>query len=350
MKEDITLKQIVDLILREKIIILAVTITAVIVSGFYSYFIIKPVYEAKVTFLIKEDLPHIDTTHFFNTMQEVTNISMSNPETCQSYLKDPDFLSSVIEELNLRETYDVDNLGSSLHISWQEEDTFYLISRQRDPRLAADIANTAAMSFIDYVKKQESQVIEVFIDFVLLQKEKSRRHLDDSLKELNAFLVEPGGLLELGLDIDSKKETLISLKSRLLELELKQDLDITLEEKDSVKKLQLENNIDQLQTEVKELQMEYMDKQITQEVFQQELDSHKSDYLFWAGLYAVVQIVQSHEISKYSLTITAPASAPEYPIAGNIFGNISTALVLGLILGVCLAFFRKYWQDLNQHK
>ncbi len=350
MKEDINLKQIVDLILREKIIIAAVTITAMIISGFYSYFIIKPVYEAKITFHIREEIPHFDAFHFFNTMQEVINIPTCNLETCQSYLKDPDFLSSVIEELNLRETYDVDKLRSSLHIRWQEEDTFHLISRQRDPKLAADIANTAAESFIDYVKKQESQGIEVFIDFILLQKEKSRMHLDDSLKELNAFLVESGGVLELGLDIDSKKETLISLKSRLLELELKQDLDITLEEKTSVEKLQLEKTIDQLQTEVKELKPEYMDKQITQEVFQQEVDSHKSDYLYWSGLYAAAQIVQSQEISKYGLTTTAPASFSESPIAGNPLRNISTALILGLIFGVFLAFFRKYWQDLNQHK
>ncbi|AYO31451.1 hypothetical protein D2962_13355 [Biomaibacter acetigenes] len=57
MEEEISLRELIEVLLRGKWIIAAITIIAMLVSGIFSFFIISPTYEARTTLMVSPLVP-----------------------------------------------------------------------------------------------------------------------------------------------------------------------------------------------------------------------------------------------------------------------------------------------------
>jgi capsular polysaccharide biosynthesis protein len=160
---EIDLREYIMLLWNNKFFIGSVVIIAILIAFAYSTFIIEPVYEAKSTLLI--------LTPRYTTSLEVESFSI---DTYRNLATTDSIKQKVINDLDLRnesgERYSADQLDGMMSIeilASEENDNgdaplIELRVKNRDPELAANIANAWAKNFIkDSREIRKNEVIEV---------------------------------------------------------------------------------------------------------------------------------------------------------------------------------------------
>ncbi|WP_053360982.1 Wzz/FepE/Etk N-terminal domain-containing protein [Bacillus sp. FJAT-27251] len=141
MEETISLKELLQTLKKRMALILAITLTAVIVSGVVSFFFLTPIYQASTQILVNQKN---DEQAMYNASQVQTNLQLI--DTYNVIIKSPAILDIVADELylglnaqqlNKKITVGSENGSQVVNISVQDE----------DPKAAADIANTVANVF-----------------------------------------------------------------------------------------------------------------------------------------------------------------------------------------------------------
>ncbi len=75
LEEEINLRELIEVIINGKVVIVAITIVAVLISGIYSFFIISPTYQATTTITVNQ--------HFKMNL-ETLRTQAKNPEISNS--------------------------------------------------------------------------------------------------------------------------------------------------------------------------------------------------------------------------------------------------------------------------
>ncbi|KKK38887.1 capsular biosynthesis protein [Mesobacillus campisalis] len=141
MEETISLKELLQTLKKRMALILAITLTAVIVSGVVSFFFLTPIYQASTQILVNQKN---DEQAMYNSSQVQTNLQLIN--TYSEIIKSNRILDIVADELNLGLT--TEELKGQITVSNQNESQVINISvLDENPDTAADIANTVANVF-----------------------------------------------------------------------------------------------------------------------------------------------------------------------------------------------------------
>jgi capsular polysaccharide biosynthesis protein len=141
MEETISLKELLQTLKKRMALILAITLTAVIVSGVISFFFLTPIYQASTQILVNQKN---DEQAMYNPSQVQTNLQLI--DTYNVIIKSPAILDIVADELNLGLT--AQQLNSKITVGSENGSQVVNISVQdEDPKTAADIANTVASVF-----------------------------------------------------------------------------------------------------------------------------------------------------------------------------------------------------------
>lgn len=141
MEETISLKELLETLKKRFMLILSITLVAAIASGVVSYFFITPIYQASTQILVNQS-KNDQTMYTPNEVQ--TNLQLIN--TYNVIIKSPAILDKVAKDLNLNLT--TDQLNKKITVASEKDSQVINISVQdKDPKMAADIANKTAEVF-----------------------------------------------------------------------------------------------------------------------------------------------------------------------------------------------------------
>jgi capsular polysaccharide biosynthesis protein len=147
MEETISLRELMETLRKRMQFILMITLTAVIVSGGVSFFLLTPVYQSSTQLLVnqsKSDQPA------YNIGEIQTNLQLIN--TYNVIMKSPAILEKVIADLDLKLT--ATQLNSKLTVASEKDSQVINLSVQdTDPKKAAAIANKTAEVFQEEIVK-----------------------------------------------------------------------------------------------------------------------------------------------------------------------------------------------------
>ena len=101
--EEISLREIIEVLLKRKWLIVGVTLLAIIISGIFSFFVLKPVYEAEVVLNIREGgspgVTAVTEPELDLLLEQLRRFPPANIETYRYRLLSSSFLESVIDKI-----------------------------------------------------------------------------------------------------------------------------------------------------------------------------------------------------------------------------------------------------------
>lgn len=113
----------------------------------------------------------------------------------------------------------------------------------------------------------------------------------------------------------------------------------------SAQKNSLQEQIGNLQKELETLQVDLAGRQHEDTIIQEKVKFAQDTYNAFLEKYEETRIAKSSAIGDASIIIISSAVEPLNPIAPNKKLNVVIAGVLGLLLGVFVAFFADYWRN-----
>lgn len=147
MEETISLKELFDTVKKRLTLIISITLTAMIVSGIVSYFIITPEYKSSTQILVNQAKD--DSSAALNTGEVQANVQLIS--TYSVILKSAAILNIVKEELNL--DMSVSTLNSKIMVESAQGSQVMTVSvTDADPTVALQIANKTAEVFEKEIK------------------------------------------------------------------------------------------------------------------------------------------------------------------------------------------------------
>ncbi|HAQ07201.1 MAG TPA: capsular biosynthesis protein, partial [Bacillus bacterium] len=141
MEETISLKELLDTLKKRILLILAITLTAVMVSGIVSFFFLTPIYQSSTQILVNQSKTD---QAIYNPSELQTNLQLI--ETYNVIIKSPRILDLVIDEMSLDLT--AAQLNEMITVGSEKGSQVVNISvRDEDANQAAEIATTIANVF-----------------------------------------------------------------------------------------------------------------------------------------------------------------------------------------------------------
>jgi uncharacterized protein involved in exopolysaccharide biosynthesis len=418
--DEISLREIIEVLLKGWRLIAIITAVSLLFSGVFSFFVQEPVYEAKT--ILMASFATDKLTSFQNDSEDLAGIldtiSAYPTMTIQTYseqIKSSKILQKVIDKMELGK-YEINRSKLRKMVGLETIKDTNLIAvkvMHKDPKLAADIANTLAKEFTASITEMTRQQASESSLFLKGQLEVEKKNLDEATLELKEFLSQPRGTNELRQEFDSKLLMLTTFKTQLVEKEVelnKNKAGLTTSEKElkntpkvivtkksvgqdpllnqiiaetngtsirDATQITMENEevnagyislstkvsqykivvselsreidairmmIDTTQKEIEDIQMELADKEHNQALIQRKVDLSQGTYNTFLNKYEEIRIAESTEIGDSTINIISQAAIPEEPTGPRRILNLAIAGVLGVMMGVFIAFFKEYWK------
>ncbi len=414
-EQEISLRELIEALLKNKLIIAGITVVCVLVAFVYSFYIAEPTYQAEAKLIVsdlKRNQPNIDNIHGI-----IDNYASYPNFTVASYkdqITNPEILYKVREQLQLKpEEYSLSGLANMITIDNPQNTNILSIKvKEQDPELAAAIANTLALNFSDFISTLTQRQASKSLEYIVAQLKVEEENLDKVLAEYKTFLKQPRGVSELESEKNSKIVLLTNLKENLAQIDINSSIakatlrsaqvelnntdkilttkksliddlalynyvqnshvadngnTLTIEmhneeinpnylEVDSVikktqiqiaeyeaAKVQVNNQIIIVQSQLEQLQVELAEKKIQSDNLHRKVETAQKTYNAFLDKYEEARLTQSGEFGKNAVVVSSEAMVPLRPVAPNKALNVAIAGVLGIMLGVFVAFFKEYW-------
>lgn len=399
---EIDLRRYIDIFLKWKYLIAAITILAVLTSGVLSFFVLPPVYETKVVLMVNQSNDR-QVIREEDGLESVVNTLSRLPEmTINSYvgqIQSPSLLEKVITKANLdKEVYTPESLARLIDVKAIKDTNLIEVKvRNTDPKLAVNIANTLSESFLDFISENNTKRMTKSLEFLNQQIELNTKELEKAKAELDKFNAQPRSVEFLQKQMDGLIEDLTLYKSNMMqaEVELEQSLaakmrleerlantketivvekyltkpdgaeqpEVTQVEEINPAYTSLVQSLDQqevlvaqksgqlsslgtviseIEAEIDELQVELTKKKAEQTKLADKVNSLESTLKLLQEKLTEAQIMKSINLGETTLLIVAPALEPTDPVKPNKKLNIAIAFVLGLMVAVALAFILEH--------
>ena len=423
--DEISLRELIEVLLKRKWLIVSITLAALLVSGIVSFFILSPVYEAREIIDIRagrKSIPERIDLDLGVLLEQLTTIPLYDIETYRQQILSYPFLEELIS--SIEQLGDATPAGLRESIAIEQIPNTNLMSiavRHEDPALAAGIANKISELFIRHNSLSNLEQFEKSASFLLAQMEEKQQQLDSVMEEYREFLQQHRSPAppsargdELKEELNFKIAALTGYKTALTDLKIR--LAAARTEKESLEKqlaetppllvteksliddplmlqiaagssgggdfkelagiqfqseeanpvyLELEANlknknveidalskeieetalaVSSLESELAELRAEYLEKWKEQERLEKEISNLESTLKTLEDSYLELQMVSVLNSEEASFTVVSPAFPPEKPVQPKKILNMAIAGVLGLMIGIFLAFFLHYWE------
>lgn len=226
--EEISLRELIDILLKRKKLIAVITAVAIVASGVISFLVLDSVYEAKAILMASGVNAKTQVQTGSQGIEELLNNMSQYPqmsiEAYKEQIKNPQILDQTIDELNLREQ-DINrvHLGDMITLNTIKDTSLITISvKNRDKVLAANIANTLAKKFTIHVSEIAKAQADKSSNHIKSQLEVEKENLDEAMLEYKNYLSQPQGLIELQKEVDSKTDLITQYKTDLLDAEIEE--------------------------------------------------------------------------------------------------------------------------------
>ncbi|MGX1982288.1 capsular polysaccharide biosynthesis protein [Thermolongibacillus altinsuensis] len=309
MEETISLRELVEIILKGKWLIAIITAVAVLIAALASFVLIDPVYSAKATVSINNGLvpgkQQGETDSYFN--------EIITPAAYIERVKSPQVIEAAIKKSGL-EKYNVKQVESNLTIeSVQNTNLVHITLKGTNPsdvkKMLDSILLAVKESLFTEIQKRIKEDSDHFAAQAKIEKEKLERLLKEYRQKAQVLQLPPSLLLDAVISYNN--QYIINLdQARLQGVS-------SITEKDLISLNELSNEI----KSSSDIYREYLAKE-------QQLQAFAKNF----------------SVDNKVLTISAPVK-PETPDSPKPLLNIAIAFVVSLMTSIGVVFFRHYWQE-----
>lgn len=385
MIEEISLRELIEILIKRKKLIAIITATAILIAALFSFFILKPTYEAEMILMasnVSENLTSgaINTGNLENMLDALSKYPTMSIETYRQQITTPEVMEKTIKDLNLEGEYTIDSLADKIKLETIKDTNLIRIKMENtDPEKAAAIVNKVGENFTQVVSENIKERATSSSEYVKAQMEKEKEYYEEALLEQKELLSQPRGASELSLELNGKLEKITEYKNQLYDLNIRKSAleaaiktseatssrgsSIILNREsgnilidDSTKLLKIElaevqgaidkinESIETLQDEIEELQVELQEKKHQEDIVNQKVELARQTYEAFMRKYEELRVTESAEIGESNITVISRAYPPTKPVGPRKALNLAIATTLGLMTGVFAAFFIEYWQ------
>lgn len=389
--EEISLRELIEILIKRKALIAAVTAAAVLASIVVSFFVLDPIYEVEMILMVSnssENLANntISTGNVENMLDTISKYPNMNIETYRQQIKTPAVINKTIKDLHMEDEFSIESFARKIKLETVEGTQLIKINRtSSNPERAASIVNKLGENFIEVVADNIRKRATSSSEYVKSQMEKEKEYYDEVLLEQKELLSKPRGASEVSMELSAKLGQITTYKSRINDLTIKRSAlessIVTAEQSsirgnsivlnretgnilidDSTKTLKIElaeleasldktkETINSLQKEIEELQVELQDKKHKEDILAQKVAIAQKTYEAFVKKYEELRVTESAQIGEASITVISRAYPPTIPVGPRKALNLAIGMVLGLIGGVFIAFFVEYWQSTGEDK
>lgn len=220
-EREISLRELVEVLIRRKRIIAFCTLAAFVLSGLLSFFVLPPVYEATAT--VQVDIPPVPRTSQEGSPLEALlhQLAMASQqaslETYRLQVTNPVVLERVQKKLALDpKRYSVQSLQAAVKVQ-NPKNTNLLEVRASgpDPVLARDLANAVAEEYIAFMQEAQARRLNQVSSTIEAQQKREEEKLNSVVEEYRQFLAQPRGVKQLQAELDAKVKLLTDFKAEL---------------------------------------------------------------------------------------------------------------------------------------
>lgn len=228
--EEISLRELIEILLKRKKIIMGTTLLAVLASAIVSFFILEPVYETRMVLMASNFSDKLQPNQLKgegidNILSNLSQYPSMTMETYKQQVKAPKVMRETIEELGLGDKYDIESLARSITLETIKDTNLLNIKMQaKDPELAAEIVNTVGRKFVAFVSDKAKEQATTTSQYIKTQIDAEKEQLDKALVELKDFLGQPQGVQELTQEVEAKLMLVTEYKTSLFQEELQREV------------------------------------------------------------------------------------------------------------------------------
>jgi len=102
------------------------------------------------------------------------------------------------------------------------------------------------------------------------------------------------------------------------------------------------------QKELEQLQVQLAEKKHQNDVLSRQVNLAQRTYNSFMDKYEETRITQSSRIGETAVVVSSEAMVPVRPVSPKKALNLAIAGVLGLMLGIFVAFFKEYWKSTSE--
>lgn len=383
--EEISLRELIEILLKRKKEIAIITIIAIIAAGILSFVVMKPTYEAKMLLMASgitdQATKDIDVGNVESVLNAISKYPSMNIETYRQQITAPAVLSKTITDLNLEEEFTVESLASKITLETIKETQLIAIKNiSTDPVKSANIVNKVGENFIEFVTQNVKNRATMASGYLKAQMEVEKQLYDAVLLEQKDILSQPRGATEVKQELSAKFGQVTDFKIQLNEIEVRMaglksaikesnnssskgsvsarpslggNFNLSFDDSTMILKVELaelegklisiKSKIEEMQTDIEKLQIESQDKVHKERLITQKVDIAQKTYEAFVSKYEELRVTESSQVGEASITIISRAYEPQRPIGPRKMLNLAIAAVLGLMVGVFYAFFKEYW-------
>ncbi|GAB7387952.1 hypothetical protein BSNK01_17890 [Bacillaceae bacterium] len=322
-EEEISLREIIEIILDGKWLIAVITFIAVVTSGILSYFVLNPVYEARTTLVVNNLVQNQENAQqdSAKALLEILQKSEHSVQTYSEQVTNANILKDVIDKLNLdSKGYTVGGLQNAITVETVKDTNLIRIKvKGPDPKTAADIANALAYEFVNYITAKKKE-----------QFKQAAEYINDQLEaKINSNSL---ALNQVKKELAKTPEKLVTMKT-LADEPFLQSVAEERRNLSSVETGSLQLRSEEINPVYVELQTKITELTIETEQLKAEKQS----------IQALTQKYMKEDMGKASILLSK-AVEPENPVAPKKLLNIAIAGVVGIMTSVMIVFFRHYWR------
>lgn len=395
MGEEISLRELIEILIKRKTLIIATTIIAILAAGIVSFFVLDPVYETRMVLMASQFTDKLQTNQvegdgidsILNSLSQFPTMTL---ETYRQQIKAPRVMRETIANLDLGEEYDIESLANAIHLETVKDTNLITIKMEhQDPEKAAEIINKVGENFVNFVSdkaKEHATNSSAYVEGQLvIEKEK----LEEVLKELQEFLSEPRGVSELGRELEARLEQITEYKTKLTDLKIRQQsieaaLPVANKEAGNTNRIVLNHSADgsinngqllmgnsstllkiekaeveadiknigeaitTLQQQIEDIQVELQEKKHEERLINHRVNLAEQTYDAFVKKYEELRVTESSQIGDATITIISRAYPTTKPVGPRKALNVAIAAVLGVMIGTFIAFFKEYWESTEE--
>jgi succinoglycan biosynthesis transport protein ExoP len=411
MEEEISLRELIEVLLKGKKIIGIITAVAVILSVIMS-FIMPPVYEARATLLAnpigtQQNKEIVNSNDVLDTISKYPEMTIEtykeqflNAEVVQATIIELDLKNSDGEKMKIRSLRDKITLEVI-----QDTNLIRVVVKDQDPVLASKIANSLSENFINFITRMTKRKGEQAVQAISEQLEAEKEALDKEAQKKRDYLVNSKDIEELNQEIVTLREQMTMYKQALIDTDKQMQSDIgslealpnagksTINIGEIKGKLGLDNSVTSnigkeiefsisnpsvLQNTILVAQRTEIETRLLQNISEKEVLEKKIEeiqnrlselratlateeykynevminYQLAENSFQAYQTRKNEaeqnaaaDIGRASIIVSSPAVVPDIPSGPNKTMNVAIGMILGLMIGVVIVFFKSYWEN-----
>lgn len=401
---EISIRDLIEVVWKGKFFIAIVTVIAVVVSAVVSFFILPETYSTTMSLAVKPVTVKMSTID--NSVGIIDYLGTMPLKTKEEYMlevKSSRVLNRTIEMLASKdgagEVMSVSALSQSITVAdVLKTDRITVTVTCSDPEEAVLIADTLAEAFGQIAAEDFNEQILDVSDAISEELAESEAYLDEKVMELNAYRSENVNIDVLRADIICMIDQIALSKIRLIDYDTQIESDqialrsiladpssmgdltfgeyeLSINDGNMVpniiispnglqeslfiahvmetqarllsslsKKEVYETQIPKMESDLLDMQIALTDHEYTYDNINNDAQMAQKAYRANQQRALDAQNYASSEIGNSIVSVSAASSVPGAPISPNIKMNIIAAGIFGFGFSVCIILFRDYWK------